>query len=76
MRNKAMLCFAILGCGTSWARPPADVSIGSAITNPRPITGAWEQRSALGQAVGFDVEISTEALGAPKSLAGVEQHVA
>jgi len=76
MRDKAMLSLAILGCGTSWAHPPADVSIGSAITNPRPITGAWEQRSALGQAVGFDVEISTDALGAPKSLAGVEQPVA
>ncbi len=51
MHNKAMLSLAILGCGTSWAHPPADVSIGSAITNPRPITGAWEQRSALGEAV-------------------------
>ncbi len=75
MRNKAMLSLAILVCGTSWAHPPADVSIGSTITNPGPITGAWEQRSALGQAVGFDIEMLTDALGAAKSLAGVEQHV-
>jgi hypothetical protein len=76
MGKRAMLFLALLVCGTSRAHPPADISIGSAITNPRPITGAWEQRSALGQAVGFDVEISTDALGVPKSLAGVEQHVA
>jgi len=54
---------------------PVDITVGSAITNARPITGAWEQRLALGQAVGFDIEISTEAEGAPKSLTGVAQRV-
>ena len=38
---------------------PANVSLGSAITNPRAITGAWEQRIALGQVVGFDIELHT-----------------
>jgi|GEM_PF-4868697 len=54
---------------------PANITVGSAITSPQPITGAWEQRTALGQAVGFDIEISTEVPGAPKSLSGITQRV-
>jgi hypothetical protein len=54
---------------------PASVAVGSAIADPRSITGAWEQESGLGKAVGFDVEISTDAEGASKSLAGITQRV-
>ena len=54
---------------------PAEMFVGSAIANPQSATGAWEQRSGLGQAVGFDVEISTEVSGAPKSLTAVSQHI-
>jgi hypothetical protein len=76
MGKKAVLLLALLGCGTSWAQPPAEVSFGSAITDPRRVTGAWEQPAALGQAVGFDIELSTDALDAPKNLTGVDQQVA
>jgi len=54
---------------------PAGVTIGTAITNPWPITGAWEQRSAIGRAVGFNIEIGTEIDGAPESIAGIPQRV-
>ncbi|MDP9016961.1 MAG: hypothetical protein M3N19_01400 [Candidatus Eremiobacteraeota bacterium] len=54
---------------------PVGVTVGASITNPRPITGAWEQRTTLGSVVGLNIEISTDALGAPKSLQGVTQRV-
>ncbi|MGZ3550408.1 MAG: hypothetical protein ACXWCW_10660 [Burkholderiales bacterium] len=54
---------------------PADVKVGSVVTNPQAITGVWEEPIALGKVVGFDIEIRTAIEGTPRTLAGTVQRV-
>ncbi len=50
------------------------VQVGSVVSYPQAVTGAWEQQIA-GKIVGFNIEIRTATQGLPTTIAGAVQRV-